>query len=783
MSGEYLEAQEQERIRKQNALEQQRLQAQEVAITDAAGPAAQEQYGAKPRQEVAISQKLFDISKAKLGAAVTQQSEMITKAKTEYDRAITEQQVIVDEGLKTLKSSFKYSDPDYIPKWLKPAVDNLARLKGDRVALDEASLQLASAVADVSRRQGLTQAQLNLIKARVEGGSQVREYLRHPSEKVVVTYTEDGQQRTRTFDSVYDAEVFAVRVAAGSARYTVTARDEKGKESKVTFKTPDAAQRYIEALSEPSVKAQRGFKAIPGPAASKGLVNLTPYIDALDDYGVKMNAAAVKEKLAGNSLAAGVLYASGAAVRFATGFVTGPIHTPELVYTLATNPRKVGEVLAADPLVTAMTLATLGLSAVEVAKSLNKRFGITNKAYAAKLADSAFDIVTKEDRAFYYPGETQAPGFETVDFNAYAQRLKDARYKGLKIGNEYILSPGPIEVTETGPKTITGKAGTWRFEDGRLVYQYNSTPDIIFSEVSGEAAPVKPTVKAATLEAITSERIANAEVKWLNTITQQQYDATVAALKAARETSGAVEASGKSGSLVSVLEEAKKAGAPGTFSVNEARLQIIYVPPDVGFGSFPVVITPALIRDLYKNDAAVARLTDAQLIESAPILLNFAPPDEVSRQVEQLDTKTQITVIPLLDKASIQQLEPRTIVDVLARLDSETRSEVVSSLSSAQVEAVKELAPQLTETITELSIGTISPPPTTAELKVSKDLDDDEIMDRAEIKGKPQRPMRFRVVYGGKTSIKKANNHHGALSQAVAETPGRFGYADVLKLP
>lgn len=112
---------------------------------------------------------------------------------------------------------------------------------------------------------------------------------------------------------------------------------------------------------------------------------------------------------------AGLSFAVGGLV----GTMGGLLYGGDIVGDITENPLSA----AAQGAVIAATVADLGYSG---AQAINRRFGITNKAFLAKLPDEAFMIDNPSGRLGGFAPETQAPGLELADFAKYGQDLDNA---------------------------------------------------------------------------------------------------------------------------------------------------------------------------------------------------------------------------------------------------------------------------------------------------------------------------------------------------------------------
>jgi hypothetical protein len=507
-----------------------------------------------------------------------------------------------------------------------------------------------------------------------------REALFTANTEFAVTYKDEGVEKTETFKNLGDAQQFANLQAQKNAEFVINYM-EGNVNRRATFKTASQAGQFIERLTGTSEQArQELLKPRPG---TKGTYIIADIVKDIESTGAKMQSKAIEAKMEGRDIEAGLLTTTGALYRFGWGLVAWPLHIGETVATVATKPGAIVESALADPVVTAMNLAVLGYSATQIAKALNTKFGITNKAYAAKIGDAAFEIVTKEDKMFYYPPETQAGGYELFDFESY-KPMKRSYIANFDAGGSLDLD-----------------MSDWN----RIAFERDVAPDVYVNTETWTPNLVThaagPTIMSLQFDANGNPYLDFGAMK----------NSQVNSLAAMKEYYKMVLGEKGSGAATETLLEVSQAEgvARPTYALINYTPTGVTITSEVGVIFIPVV----QVKQKY-DQTTITKLSDAQVIMATPILMNLiVDPLIREKHIERLNDKTINAVFEVMSpkaiETTIQGLSTDTVSDLATRLDLKALEKIIPELSPAQ----------LTETfqsLTEDQISEVVPLLTTAQV-------------------------------------------------------------------
>lgn len=354
-----------------------------------------EAYGEanSPRRQAAITAALIEAN--------------YTQSRVKLEQAITEQQQIINEAERVYKG---YSVD---PASLSRAAENLQRLKDERAALEtwhqnatqetstyQAQLTLAEGGSNPRLPEYQLYGEQNISSQQAAQNELIRRGIAQRTE-LTTPVTSPGRDESGRF--IANTSGYRTGYAPGlvlSRDPATLTQEERSLIQQAGFKLPDQDPNNP---SDPLLVAgATGVGAFAYPeillARSQGRVS---------NLGAAMVVRAVEEKQKGRDIAAGSLFAAGGAVAGVGGvFIGGDI---------------LGDVKR-NPLSAAIQGAVITVTAADIAYGganwLNKRLGITNKAWGAKLTDQQWlEAMNPEERWNFYPSETQPTNPQIQNFN------------------------------------------------------------------------------------------------------------------------------------------------------------------------------------------------------------------------------------------------------------------------------------------------------------------------------------------------------------------------------
>lgn len=502
-----------------------------------------------------------------------------------------------------------------------------------------------------------------------------------------INYTENGLEMTKTFKNLGDAQEFVKLQNIKSAKYSIR-YIEDGKDKIATFKTAARADHFIEQLTgTTSTLKQQALESTYELKKRKGMFDLSDVIKTAINAGAIMSEKAILAKQEGRDIEAGFLTATGSLYRFGWGLALYPLGVYQTVETLAT--KGAGPIISAaraDPVVTAMNLAMLGYSAYRIGDALNTKFGITDKAYAAKLGNDAFEIITKEDKLFYYPPETQMPGYEMLDFESYIPKHR-------------------MSIVDWAAGTWELDMSDWNKIQFENLYKVLDTPDIYVNPETWTPNLVRtgsPTTLSLQFDAKGNPYLDFGPMlnKQVNSVAAMRefYDIQLGLAR--------LSGSGMTETILNISQV--EGGTRPVYALINYTPEGVTITSEIGVMFIPVTS----IRQKYENTDIVG-LNDSQIIAATPILMNvIADPKIRQEELLKLDNMTIGIVLNALDTKSLQVaitgLSSDTVSSLITRLDEAQVQELINKLTVTQIqdivqnqtqEQIQEIVPILASTL------------------------------------------------------------------------------------
>jgi len=767
-------------------LEQQRIAQQNQPATEVIEQEEREKERIKsgtpvtttPKQELAISQSLHDVAAQKL--------------ETDYKAAARELDVTYRP-----KDTDKNLFTRLIQKYGHLSGENVQAIRDAKKTLDQ---QYRSGQMSLSTYQ----AQINLLKDRFSGVKRLdAEY----DSGAVTTFTVTADGKKYTFDNYEDAFKFSV----DQQMYPVTYVDSSGVTQTRFFDTPDEATRFINRLEEPGVQtAQKQQEFIDYQATWDNLLKNIPIVSTfraaerdLSKIGATLDYEAAAAKLRGEDVLAGILYSSGAGLRYVTGYAFGGATIPEFAYYLEKDPWSIVEAAKNDPLVTAANIATLGFGLASAIKGARTA---ANLKWAATLDDVDFtptepyqtfkgtliegdyttNIIQKTKLGFDVPTEIYEGGYETLDFEAMAKFIDENTR--LRLGTSKVYGPqlsgvrGPFDVFSRPDFVIYAPelyleyptVNPALFESGKYFPSITDEAATLFKKVG----KTLDTLDISDIISRQREFDVNADL----TLEAQRFAEAELALESAKKMSGpnipapTVEVGG--GPVVSVLEEST----------------ITYPRSNLGVLPNPYYATS---RGMVTGGVDLAP-PSAEFYAALSALLSSGDAARVSASLEKIDAdlKLDISVIPIVTpKIPTDELPDVKAVNLSIPV-VESLTEQISEQITEQIQIQEQITEQVTEQTTEQALEeiteqepilepvTIIPPPTemppeepeeTPPLPLGGEVSGKRLAEKKEEKGAP----RFRVVLDGRVSVVEADGFVEALEKV---SRGRGSRATITRL-
>lgn len=288
---------------------------------------------------------------------------------------------------------------------------------------------------------------------------------------------------------------------------------------------------------------------------------------------------------------AALWFAGGGAV----GGIGGLVYGGDILGDVTQNPLSATIQVG----VIAATMADIGYEGSQI---LNRRFGITNKAFLGRLPDEAFMIDQPSGRLGGYAMETYDQGLELADFRKYADELNarastpTARTYGrntfyeLKNPSQVGLS---LDEADLPKADLKGRPGLFTFKKGRLYSDltgltphgdYTTFTDQSIAELIGRFKREYPTVDLTNLAQRESDA-ADFEA-WIHDY-NADFNVKQAAKLEAAKMSGAVEHGAPNGGIPTEL-----GGKGGTLTIQRSRV-----------GSYPMSSRGAMPNPYYATQA------------------------------------------------------------------------------------------------------------------------------------------------------------------------------------